>query len=176
MGDREKEDGPKNRAERAAHYDTVNVCHDGSTPPVTAQTLDELHSLQRKTVVEDDKRKQQLQSISASLASLTQEAGPKVVRGEPTLRAEPTKFEEHAKVTPTFATDSSLKFTHVLYNLSPAELYEQAIKNEKGSFITSTGALATLSGARTGRSPRDKRVVKEPSSQDDLWWGKGSPN
>lgn len=53
-----------------------------------------------------------------------------------------------------------------------AELYEQAIKYEKGSFITSTGALATLSGAKTGRSPRDKRVVKDDTTEDDLWWGK----
>ncbi len=53
-----------------------------------------------------------------------------------------------------------------------AELYEQAIKFEKGSYITSTGALATLSGAKTGRSPKDKRVVKEETSKDDLWWGK----
>jgi phosphoenolpyruvate carboxykinase (ATP) len=52
------------------------------------------------------------------------------------------------------------------------ELYEQAIKYEKGSFITSTGALATLSGAKTGRAPRDKRVVKEELTEDDLWWGK----
>ncbi|KAH7332366.1 hypothetical protein KP509_20G084100 [Ceratopteris richardii] len=57
-----------------------------------------------------------------------------------------------------------------------AELYEQAIKYEKGSFITATGALATLSGAKTGRSPRDKRIVLEETSQNDLWWGKGSPN
>ena len=53
-----------------------------------------------------------------------------------------------------------------------AELYEQAIKYEKGSFITSTGALATLSGAKTGRSPRDKRVVRDETTEDDLWWGK----
>ncbi|CAK9196830.1 unnamed protein product, partial [Sphagnum jensenii] len=51
-------------------------------------------------------------------------------------------------------------------------LYEQAIKSEKGSYITSMGALATLSGAKTGRSPNDKRVVKEETSKDDLWWGK----
>ncbi|CAI0393575.1 unnamed protein product, partial [Linum tenue] len=56
------------------------------------------------------------------------------------------------------------------------ELYEQAIKYEKGSFITSTGALATLSGAKTGRSPRDKRVVRDDTTEGDLWWGKGSPN
>lgn len=52
-----------------------------------------------------------------------------------------------------------------------AELYEQAIKYEKGSFITSSGALATMSGAKTGRSPRDKRVVKDETTED-LWWGK----
>jgi phosphoenolpyruvate carboxykinase (ATP) len=52
------------------------------------------------------------------------------------------------------------------------ELYEQAVKYEKGSFITSTGALATLSGAKTGRSPRDKRVVKDEAAAKELWWGK----
>jgi phosphoenolpyruvate carboxykinase (ATP) len=65
-----------------------------------------------------------------------------------------------------------LKFTHILHNLSPAELYEQAIKFEKGSFVTSTGALATLSGAKTGRSPKDKRVVKDDTTEAELWWGK----
>lgn len=53
-----------------------------------------------------------------------------------------------------------------------AELYEQAIRYEKGSFFTSTGALATLSGAKTGRSPRDKRVVKDENTEKELWWGK----
>jgi phosphoenolpyruvate carboxykinase (ATP) len=53
-----------------------------------------------------------------------------------------------------------------------AELYEQAIKFEKGSFVTSTGALATLSGAKTGRSPKDKRVVKDDTTEAELWWGK----
>lgn len=52
------------------------------------------------------------------------------------------------------------------------ELYEQAVKYEKGSFITSSGALATLSGAKTGRSPRDKRVVKDETTERELWWGK----
>lgn len=34
-------------------------------------------------------------------------------------------------------------------------------------------------GAKTGRSPRDKRVVREPSTEKDVWWaapGSGSPN
>lgn len=57
-------------------------------------------------------------------------------------------------------------------NILCTELYEQAIKYEKGSFITSTGALATLSGAKTGRAPRDKRVVRDETTEDELWWGK----
>ena len=72
--------------------------------------------------------------------------------------------------------DVGLKPVHVYHNLTTAELYEHALKYEKSSHITSTGALATLSGAKTGRSPRDKRVVKDPASQDDIWWGEGSPN
>jgi len=104
-----------------------------------------------------------------------------VVRGDPARKAESgapkAAAEHHHYFTPTISvSDSSLKFTHVLYNLSPAELYEQAIKYEKGSFITWSGALATLSGAKTGRSPRDKRVVKDDVTSEELWWGKGSPN
>jgi Phosphoenolpyruvate carboxykinase len=43
----------------------------------------------------------------------------------------------------------------------------------------SSGALATLSGAKTGRSPKDKRIVREPDSESDIWWrtpDNGSPN
>ncbi|GMP27581.1 hypothetical protein CsSME_00003498 [Camellia sinensis var. sinensis] len=171
------------------------ICHDDSGPTVKAQTIDELHSLQKKRsapttpikgiqaafgpVSEEERHKLQLQSISASLASLTRETGPKVVKGDPARQSETPKFAHasHPHFTPTISvSDSSLKFTHVLYNLSQAELYEQAIKYEKGSFITSNGALATLSGAKTGRSPKDKRVVRDETTEDDLWWGKGSPN
>lgn len=36
-----------------------------------------------------------------------------------------------------------------------------------------------LAGAKTGRSPRDKRVVREAESENDIWWNQdknGSPN
>ncbi|KAK9134181.1 hypothetical protein Syun_013511 [Stephania yunnanensis] len=171
------------------------ICHDDSSAPVKAQTIDELHSLQKKrsapttpikdsaepgtfsTLTEEERHKLQLQSISASLASLTRETGPKLVKGDPAKKSEAPNVSHVVHHVPTISvSDSALKFTHVLYNLSPAELYEQAIKYEKGSFITSTGALATLSGAKTGRSPRDKRVVKDETTGEELWWGKGSPN
>lgn len=57
--------------------------------------------------------------------------------------------------------------------------FSQAILYEEGSHIVASGALATLSGAKTGRSPKDKRIVKEPASEADIWWrtpDNGSPN
>lgn len=56
-------------------------------------------------------------------------------------------------------------------NPSVAALYEDALVYETGSAMTSTGALTAYSGAKTGRSPLDKRVVKEPSSENEIWWG-----
>lgn len=59
----------------------------------------------------------------------------------------------------------------VHHNARPGTLYDEALRYEKGSAILSTGALAAFSGAKTGRSPLDKRVVMEPTTKDDVWWG-----
>jgi phosphoenolpyruvate carboxykinase (ATP) len=56
-------------------------------------------------------------------------------------------------------------------NPSPARLYEDAIRYETGSSIADSGALMAFSGAKTGRSPKDKRIVKHPDSEKDVWWG-----
>ncbi|MBT5829788.1 MAG: phosphoenolpyruvate carboxykinase (ATP) [Candidatus Latescibacteria bacterium] len=61
--------------------------------------------------------------------------------------------------------------TNILRNGSPAVLYEEALEHETGSVITNTGALAVQSGAKTGRSPGDKRVMDHPDSSEDIWWG-----
>ena len=58
----------------------------------------------------------------------------------------------------------------VFRNLAPARLYEQAICYDDGE-VTSTGALSSRSGSKTGRSPKDKRIVDHPSSSADIWWG-----
>ena len=58
----------------------------------------------------------------------------------------------------------------VLRNAAPARLYQDAVLFD-GAQITSSGGLATLSGEKTGRSPKDKRVVDQPSVHDDVWWG-----
>jgi phosphoenolpyruvate carboxykinase (ATP) len=60
---------------------------------------------------------------------------------------------------------------NIIRNASPAVLYEEALRNEKGSAISSTGALICSSIPKTGRSPKDKRIVKEPESEKDIWWG-----
>jgi hypothetical protein len=68
------------------------------------------------------------------------------------------------------------KSTNATYSLqianpSVAALYEDALVYETGTAITSSGALTAYSGAKTGRSPLDKRIVKEPSSENHIWWG-----
>jgi len=128
----------------------------------------------------------QEQSLSATLRSHARGTGPRVITREPRHLYIPQSPRSRAKaeseqtdvVREMFHEmgDVGLKPVVVYHNLSVAEYYEHALKYEKSTHITSTGALATLSGAKTGRSPRDKRVVKNPASYDDLWWGNGSPN
>ncbi|MEN1681664.1 MAG: phosphoenolpyruvate carboxykinase (ATP) [Planctomycetota bacterium] len=55
-------------------------------------------------------------------------------------------------------------------NIPAAAMYEHAVLFDQAK-ITSSGALATDSASKKGRSPKDKRVVREPSSESDVWWG-----
>ncbi|HET6573358.1 MAG TPA: phosphoenolpyruvate carboxykinase (ATP), partial [Fimbriiglobus sp.] len=43
--------------------------------------------------------------------------------------------------------------------------------SDLGTRIADGGALVAYSGDKTGRSPRDKRVVRHPDSEADIWWG-----
>jgi phosphoenolpyruvate carboxykinase (ATP) len=60
--------------------------------------------------------------------------------------------------------------TEVYRNVEAAPLYEEALRTEVGSSISSAGALVALSGKKTGRSPKDKRIVRHPASESDVWW------
>jgi len=60
---------------------------------------------------------------------------------------------------------------NVLRNVAPARLYEQAVRHDPTAAIMSSGALRVGSGEKKGRSPADKRVVRNPESEDDIWWG-----
>lgn len=58
----------------------------------------------------------------------------------------------------------------VYWNLNPSELYEHAILHGE-AILTKDHALLVHTGKFTGRSPKDKFVVEQPSIQDDIDWG-----
>ncbi|AFZ80043.1 phosphoenolpyruvate carboxykinase, putative [Theileria equi strain WA] len=58
----------------------------------------------------------------------------------------------------------------IWYNPCVASLYHHALRFEPHTVLTSTGALACLSGEKTGRSPLDKRTVLDADSRDKVWW------
>ncbi|MGM0588804.1 MAG: phosphoenolpyruvate carboxykinase (ATP) [Bacteroidota bacterium] len=59
---------------------------------------------------------------------------------------------------------------NTLWNLTPQELYEEAINNGE-AILTNDYALRVLTGKYTGRSPKDKYIVDQPSIHDDIDWG-----
>lgn len=61
--------------------------------------------------------------------------------------------------------------TNIHRNLAPSMLYEEAIRTEAGTTLSDKGALIAYSGEKTGRSPKDKRVVRQESNEADVWWG-----
>ena len=76
-----------------------------------------------------------------------------------------------------FAGEEDIKqcYAEILVNAAPAVLVEAALQNksgktgtQRGSSLTASGALVVRSGAKTGRSPKDKRCVKEPSSDEHV--------
>ena len=58
----------------------------------------------------------------------------------------------------------------VYWNLSTPLLYEEVLRRREGR-LAHLGPLVVRTGQYTGRSPRDKFIVREPSSEQDVWWG-----
>jgi phosphoenolpyruvate carboxykinase (ATP) len=63
---------------------------------------------------------------------------------------------------------------NVYWNLPTPVLYEHAVRREEG-IIAHEGPLVVSTAPHTGRSPKDKFIVREPSSQDKIWWGDVNP-
>lgn len=60
---------------------------------------------------------------------------------------------------------------HAHVDLSTPVLLEFAVRREEGEFA-SNGAFVARTGVRTGRSPKDRFIVEEASSRDNIEWGK----
>ena len=58
----------------------------------------------------------------------------------------------------------------VYWNPTTSQLYTHALERRDGR-IAEGGPLAVDTGMHTGRSPKDKFVVREPGSEDRIWWG-----
>jgi phosphoenolpyruvate carboxykinase (ATP) len=59
----------------------------------------------------------------------------------------------------------------VWWDLSTPALYEHALQRHEG-LLAHLGPLVVRTGQYTGRSPNDRYVVREPSSESHIWWGK----
>jgi len=56
------------------------------------------------------------------------------------------------------------------WNLSTGALYEESVRRREG-LIAHKGPLVVRTGHHTGRAARDKFIVREPSSEENIWWG-----
>lgn len=73
----------------------------------------------------------------------------------------------------SLAVQGFINVDHAYWNLSTPALYEQAVIRRE-AVVAHLGPLVVRTGHHTGRSPNDKYIVQEPSSEKNIWWGKGN--
>jgi phosphoenolpyruvate carboxykinase (ATP) len=61
--------------------------------------------------------------------------------------------------------------SRIYWNQSVPALYEEAVRRRE-ALISADGPLVCRTGQHTGRSPNDKFIVREPSSEEKVWWSK----
>ena len=75
------------------------------------------------------------------------------------------------QTTKTISVDQyGIKNAKVKYQLSSVALHEETLKKRMGE-EASNGALAVNTGEFTGRSPKDRFIVKDDITRDKVWWG-----
>jgi phosphoenolpyruvate carboxykinase (ATP) len=80
--------------------------------------------------------------------------------------------ERYAPTKPRDLSDLGIENAKTIWwNLSTPALYEHATARGEGS-IAHLGPLVVRTGQHTGRAPHDKFIVREPSSEKNVWWGK----
>ena len=77
---------------------------------------------------------------------------------------------------PAWAIEASGLSTtgRVHYNLGTAELYEEAVRRGEAR-LTAHGALLAETGQHTGRSAKDKFVVRDANTDPNVWWDNNKP-
>src|SRR5476651_1673989 len=60
---------------------------------------------------------------------------------------------------------------NIYYQLTAAELVEEALKRNEG-VLADSGALSVDTGEFTGRSPKDRFIVEDDVTRSAVWWGK----
>ncbi|MDQ7916240.1 phosphoenolpyruvate carboxykinase (ATP) [Mesonia sp. MT50] len=78
---------------------------------------------------------------------------------------------ENNKTTKAFSLENyGIKDAQAHYQLSSEELHNLAVEKGQGVQVNS-GALAVNTGEFTGRSPKDRFIVKDEVTKDEIWWG-----
>lgn len=72
--------------------------------------------------------------------------------------------------TESMSVESLLKHARVKRNLCAGQLVEEAVRKNEGQ-LAANGALVCETGKRTGRSPKDRFLVKDSTSKDKVAWG-----
>ncbi len=83
---------------------------------------------------------------------------------------------DHGRVNPTMKLDHQgiTGLGRVYYNLLEPDLMEKAIERGEGT-LGQGGTLLVTTGKHTGRSPKDKFVVRTPDVVDTIWWENNPP-
>jgi len=105
-------------------------------------------------------------SVSHSLKSTSRSTGPKVCN---------KYLNKIVGGAHKNDSDFSEKVINIHYNLSVPEYYEHSMK-DGDTKISSSGALISYSGKKTGRSPTDKRLVFSEKYNKYFWLDNNSPN
>ena len=88
-------------------------------------------------------------------------------------------------MTNTFSAEKLSKYgikdvPEIIYNPSYEKLYEEEIVEDLQGYekcqVTSSGAVAVDTGIFTGRSPKDKYIVKDDTTRDTMWWSDQGKN
>jgi len=82
-------------------------------------------------------------------------------------RGERTFWEEHMSSLEAYGIQPQ---QDVHWDLPVPMLYEHTLRRGQG-VVAHKGSLAVNSAPYTGRSPKDKYVVRETATEDQVWWG-----